>query len=107
MSKFLFPSTFFGNASWLSPSLRLRLYSTKTGSPLAVLSYHRSSLHALAFGRSISRRKVENEEDDEEDDTDDEEDLAVEVSSKITSGRDWLATGGKDDRISLWEVYSR
>lgn len=74
---------------------RTRLYSTKSGRPLAVLSYHRSSLHALAFAPlQPSATKATTREDD--DDSDDEEESAV---------RPWLAAGGKDATISLWEVY--
>lgn len=72
---------------WLAASdkrRRARLYSAKSGAPLAVLSYHRSSLHALAFGPL-----VESTEEDEEED----------------EGRAWMAAGGKDETISLWKVY--
>lgn len=69
---------------------RARLYSAKSGAPLAVLSYHRSSLHALAFGPLLSEGEGGLEEDSDEEEEE---------------GRAWMATGGKDERISLWEVY--
>lgn len=65
-----------------------------------MLSYHRVSLHALAFGRSTT---IQAENSGSEDEIE-QGDLAVELGTK---GRDWLAVGGKDDRISLWEVYPR
>ena len=75
---------------------RARLYSFKTGEPLAVLSYHRMSLHAIAFApcKPLLPKSTLAGEDDS---SDEEEGVRL--------PRAWLATGGKDDRISLWEVY--
>lgn len=75
---------------------RTRLYSTKSGRPLAVLSYHRSSLHALAFAPlPLAKPPIKANLSDDDDDSDDEE----------SSTRPWLAVGGKDTTTSLWEVY--
>lgn len=78
---------------------RARLYSTKSGAPLAVLSFHRASLHALAWANPTFSNQFERGEEDEDEEEDDEEE---EMKKK-----DWLAVGGKDGMISLWEVYAR
>lgn len=76
---------------------RARLYSAKTGEPLAVLSYHRMSLHALAFAPTRNPQRPPNRigDGDDEESSDEEEGASTA----------WMATGGKDDRISLWDVY--
>lgn len=56
-----------------------------------MLSYHRASLHAIAFARLPSSDPVAADDSD-----DDEADQRP---------RAWLAAGGKEDTISLWEVY--
>ncbi|KAK4700738.1 ASTRA-associated protein 1, partial [Phenoliferia sp. Uapishka_3] len=88
----------FGVSGWDGEA---RLYSVKTGEPLAVLSYHRMSLHALAFSPLKSLVNGPGQPSvrlDDDDSSSDEEEGTVRP-------RAWLATGGKDDRISLWEVY--
>lgn len=88
---------------------RTRLYSAKTGKPLAVLSYHRQSLHALALASVLPRSTggVEDEGSDGESDSESDSDGGdggVGGTGR-KAGRAWLAVGGKDERISLWEVY--
>lgn len=78
---------------------RARLYSAKSGQPLAVLSYHRSALHALAFSCLTPTPTLD---DDEEDESDDDEMVAGLTSPKV---RAWMATGGTESKITLWEVY--
>ncbi|KAI5479676.1 WD repeat protein [Pseudohyphozyma bogoriensis] len=80
-----------------------RLYSAKSGAPLGVLSYHRSSLHAIAFAPVPPPRKTDEDEESLEDD-EDEDDEASEQNA-LGQRRAWLATGGKDNRITLWEPY--
>lgn len=79
---------------------RARLYSAKSGAPLAVLSYHRSALHALTF-TPLSPAMREN---DEESDSD-EDDINDEIGKKPKGERHWMATGGTEGRITLWDVY--
>ncbi|KAM0755087.1 WD40 repeat-like protein [Meredithblackwellia eburnea MCA 4105] len=71
----------------------VRVYSARTGAPLAVLSYHRMSLHALAFAPVLGHQGILVEDESDSEDDEDEKPRA------------WLAAGGKDTRITLWEVY--
>ncbi|KAK4046597.1 Astra associated protein 1 Asa1 [Microbotryomycetes sp. JL201] len=79
----------------------LRLYSGKTGKPLAVLSYHRSSLQASAFSPLPSNSTVTQTQRQQHSDLDKLDDSEDDMSNS----RAWLAVGGKDERISLWEPY--
>ncbi|KAI1316474.1 ASTRA complex subunit [Mortierella claussenii] len=113
----------------------LRVYSVKTLKPLAILKYHREGLYGLAFAlihqqpTSIEATAIqgggaeheqadreaeakekdhgssdhESEDDTDEDDSSDLED-ALE-GRRQWSTRHWIATGGKENRISLWEIY--
>ncbi|SCV73326.1 BQ2448_7252 [Microbotryum intermedium] len=73
-----------------------QIFSTKSGKPLAVLTYHRTSLQALAFGPTKQQAR---RDPDSDSDSDDEEGMGSRLQ------RAWLATGGKDERISLWDIY--
>ncbi|SGY43649.1 BQ5605_C001g00042 [Microbotryum silenes-dioicae] len=74
----------------------VQICSTKSGKPLAVLTYHRTSLQTLAFAPTRQSAERDAESDNE---SDDEEDRGN------GQQRAWLATGGKDERISLWDIY--
>ncbi|CAO3651182.1 unnamed protein product [Cunninghamella echinulata] len=54
---------------------RIRVYSVKTMNPLAILSYHRDSIYCVNF------------------------------AAEMKQGMHWLIGGGKDGRISLWQLY--
>lgn len=79
---------------------RARVYATKSGAPLAVLSFHRASLHALAWANPTFLSSTSNHSDQEEEEDEEEEETGI-------RRKDWLAVGGKDGMISLWEVYPR
>jgi len=80
----------------------VRLYSTKSFKPLGTLPYHRDTCHVLAFANSplpprSSSSPVENDEEESEEDEEDE--------AGLVKGRDrWLATGGTDARVAVWEL---
>ncbi|GAA6010871.1 hypothetical protein JCM10207_003968 [Rhodosporidiobolus poonsookiae] len=78
-----------------------RLYSARTLSPLAVLSHHRTSLQALAFAplspSSTSAVPLEDALGGESD--------SEEEGAERSEARAWLAMGGQETKISLWEVY--
>lgn len=85
---------------------RARLYSPISGKPLAVLSYHRSSLHALAFAPLPPSSPPLAALDAQDSNSDSEEEAETPVEQGWWKrARPWLAVGGKDERISLWEVY--
>ncbi|GAA5895766.1 hypothetical protein JCM8208_005082 [Rhodotorula glutinis] len=75
-----------------------RIYKAKTLEPLAVLSHHRTSLQAAAFAplhptapsTAFGDAPVDDDEEDEE---------------GGGTRRAWLATGGQEAKIGLWEVY--
>lgn len=63
--------------------IRIRIHSTKSFRTLAVLEYHKDSLYALAFAPLLPNDN----------------------SEETPTIRAWLAASGKDERISLWEIY--
>ena len=75
-----------------------RLYSALSGAPLAVLEYHRMSLHAAAF--ASTRTHPDQDERPESDDEDDE------PGHEAGPPKAWLALAGTDTRISLWTPYA-
>ncbi|KAK3812940.1 MAG: WD40-repeat-containing domain protein [Benniella sp.] len=124
-----------GMAGWDG---RVRIYSSKTMKPLAVLKYHRERLDCLDFAavqdrehpiegsvteqrnsllsyeasssasiqssdisRAESNQSVDSESSSGEDS--DMEDAYEE--RRQWSRRHWIAVGGKEHRISLWEIY--
>jgi WD40 repeat protein len=68
----------------------VRVHSAKTFKPLAVLEYHRESVYCVAFADVASSSNHQSAS------------LEKEFMGK---GRPWLAAAGKDERISLWELY--
>jgi ASTRA-associated protein 1 len=66
--------------------IRVRLYSAKTFKKLGTLAYHKEGCYTVAFAHGISNSRS-TEEDNED-----------EVNST------WLATGGKDGRIAIWQL---
>lgn len=68
---------------------KIRLYSTKSGKSLGTLRYHKTACQILAFARYIP------------DEIFDEDDLDREEKMKV---RRWLLGGGKDGRISVWDL---
>lgn len=101
-------------------SRRIRIYSTKTFKSLGTLDYHKNGVQALTFARndpSPSRPPKNHSgedgvepragttsavvgEDGVGDDDDDEEFGGTEIEAR----KRWLVAGGKDGRISVWEL---
>ena len=116
--------------SWLSsvlmcmlplyPSHRIRLYSIKTFKPLGTLDYHKSGVQAVTFARNIPSPPRSSQDrsggevrprpdaapasvvegDGVVDDDEDEEFSGSEIEAR----KRWLVVGGKDSRISVWEL---
>lgn len=104
----------------LCPSHRIRLYSIKTFKPLGTLDYHKSGVQAVTFARNIpsplrsskdrsggeARPRLDAapasivEGDGVVDDDEDEEFSGSEIEAR----KRWLVAGGKDGRISVWEL---
>lgn len=111
------------------------MFSTKTMKPLAVLKYHRERLDCLDFAviqnqtestaskqsystlpgedsnsASVQTSEAPNAGDSPNTDNDgtSEEDSDMEdvlEERRQWSRRHWIAVGGKENRISLWEIY--
>ncbi|KAG9304452.1 hypothetical protein G9A89_020015 [Geosiphon pyriformis] len=79
----------FATAGWDS---KVRVFSAKTLKPLAILSYHTQSIQTLAF--SHVKSDVEKEPENSEN-----------SSNETEEPKNYLVVGGKDARISLWEIY--
>ncbi len=54
--------------------------------PLAILSYHKESVYSLSFAHIYSQENNDNEN-----------------GEKLSNH--FVVAGGKDHRISLWEIY--
>lgn len=93
------------------------MFSVKSFKGLGTLSYHREACHAVAFPppRSNSRSdagagkrsNTENDVQDIDDNNDDDDDEEGLVGGKPLKGwESLLAGGGKDRRISVWELMN-
>ncbi|CAG8680683.1 11175_t:CDS:2, partial [Acaulospora colombiana] len=88
----------FATAGW---DTKIRIFSSNSLKPLAILSYHRESVYALAFSKvfeqedEISKSKSKDKEADDG--------TVQEQLQQFTNH--CLIGGGKDHRISLWEIY--
>jgi WD40 repeat protein len=92
----------FATAGW---DARVRVYSTKTMKELAVLKWHRDGCYSTAFATI----------DAEAADKSSQPDLAlthetaldrIKFERSLQAQRvHWLAAGGKDGKISLWNIY--
>ncbi|KAF8577783.1 WD40 repeat-like protein [Ramaria rubella] len=72
---------------------KVRLYSTKTFKPLGTLAYHKEGCYAIAFACDMNKSELSQDKKDDTDDADDREERWR-----------WLATGGKDARVSIWQL---
>ena len=90
---------------------RIRLYSIKTFKPLGTLDYHKDGVQALAFARTTSPPShpppcsgaipISIGDSGHDEDEDEDEEFS---SSEIEARKRWLVAGGKDGRISIWEL---
>ncbi|EMR11245.1 hypothetical protein PNEG_00276 [Pneumocystis murina B123] len=79
----------FATAGWDG---KVRIYSCKTFSQLAVCKWHEIGCCAIAFGEVISEYH---------------NNLELFGKSRYSERlkKHWLAAGGKDGKVSLWEIY--
>jgi ASTRA-associated protein 1 len=86
---------------------RIRLYSTKTLKPLGTLNYHKDGCQIVVFARSLpytaSPADVGKSVLSEDEESDDEEEMNERERKARTR---WLASGGKDHRVSIWSLMS-
>jgi ASTRA-associated protein 1 len=99
----------FATAGW---DARIRVYSTKTLKELAVLKWHQDGCYSLAFAE-IFEPRADGAVDNEKENT-----IVVSANPNATAldiikqqrslkaqQTHWLAGGGKDGKISLWDIY--
>ncbi|KAI1413832.1 WD40 repeat-like protein [Hypoxylon sp. FL1857] len=117
----------FATAGWDS---KVRVYSTKTMSELAVLKWHEVGCYAVAFATvadgqapGLTKPNIRNEEASEKVENGTatigsaHRDASVVTASKLgqlnvkdrrikmAKEAHWLAAGSKDGKISLWDIY--
>ena len=81
----------------------VRLFSVKTFKSLGTLGYHRETVNTIVFPHLSPGDAVQANTADEMEDHD--EDIDGQVGRGGVKGVDrWLATGGKDRRVALWEL---
>ena len=100
---------------------RVRLYSVKTFKPLGTLDYHKNGIQALAFARNVLSTSLPSRTQSGEgevgsrsgatpalvgegDGTGDDDEDGEFSDAEVETRKRWLAAGGKDGRISVWEL---
>jgi ASTRA-associated protein 1 len=99
----------FATAGW---DARIRVYSSKTLRELAVLKWHADGCYSIAFAEIFTSTVREESEEDKEQvmmASSNSNDSALEVikyqRSLKAQETHWIAAGGKDGKISLWDMY--
>lgn len=93
----------FATAGW---DARVRVYSTRTMKELAVLKWHKEGCYAVAFAGVTDNEVVEPTR--EQNNTRQKRNALeiIKLEREVKAQRThWLAAGGKDAKISLWDVY--
>ena len=97
------------SAGW---DARIRVYSTKTLKELAVLKWHAVGCYSIAFAEVLDSAVCDSPEGGKEQAlmaSPGSNDSALEVIKHQRSLKaqqtHWLAAGGKDGKISLWNIY--
>lgn len=91
--------------------LSIRLYSTKSFKALGTLRYHKTSIQciALAHPTEITETASKRTEElstrvyEEENEDSDYDEISASDREKVSR---WLIAGGKDTRVSIWELMS-
>ncbi len=96
----------FATAGWDS---RVRVYSAKTLRELAVLKWHQDGCYSTAFADIVEKNESEHTQ---QLDSQSKELANMSALDMIKRERGlkaqsmhWLAAGGKDGKISLWDIY--
>ncbi|KAH7915635.1 WD40-repeat-containing domain protein [Hygrophoropsis aurantiaca] len=84
---------------------RVRLFSTKSFKPLGTLVYHKQACQAIAFASTTIDSHPARSDREEDCNCDDDDGDEMTVDEKRARER-WLITGGKDARVSIWELMS-
>lgn len=100
----------FATAGW---DARIRIYSTKTLKELAVLKWHQDGCYSVAYADTLSLGLHEMPSEAGQDQalvasrnsTNSALDVIRQQRSIKAQMTHWLAAGGKDGKISLWNIY--
>jgi ASTRA-associated protein 1 len=94
----------FATAGWDS---RVRVYSTKTMKELAVLRWHKDGCYSTAFAdlSNDDDTAMPTSKDGSQAVTTSALDIIKQQRSTKAQRTHWLAAGGKDGKISLWDIY--
>ena len=92
----------FATAGW---DARVRVYSTKTLKELAVLKWHKDGCYSTAFAEVRERSEHVDSGESTEVEKMSALDLIKHERSVKAQEMHWLAVGGKDGKISLWDIY--
>lgn len=97
-------SKIFATAGWDS---RIRVYSAKTMKELAVLRWHKDGCYSTAFADLANAEDAGTESKDNHTQAVATSALDVIKQQRSTKAQrtHWLAAGGKDGKISLWDIY--
>ncbi|KIW11813.1 hypothetical protein PV08_09086 [Exophiala spinifera] len=103
----------FATAGW---DARIRVYSTRTIKELAVLQWHQQGCYATCFADvdlDLDDTTTPTEHSDSDPSIQSKEILAPPTALEIIKRKreekarkvHWIAAGGKDGKISLWDIY--
>lgn len=102
----------FATAGW---DAHIRVYSGKTLKELAVLKWHKVGCYATAFAAiqgATGNGMLDKDLDEEDTQTTSEMIKQGSTVSTVQQQRDekaqtahWLATGAKDGKVALWDIY--
>ena len=94
----------FATAGW---DARVRVYSAKTMKEIAVLKWHKEGCYAVAFAQITDPDIVILQQPDQNAIMQKRNALDIIKTERAAKAQrtHWLAAGGKDAKISLWDVY--
>ncbi|CAG8483861.1 17059_t:CDS:2, partial [Acaulospora morrowiae] len=92
----------FATAGW---DAKIRVFSSKSLKPLAILQYHRESVYALAFSLILGQDAIKQSATFENEPKDKNVDDRIVQEQRQQFTKHYLVGSGKDHRISLWEIY--
>ena len=95
----------FATAGW---DARIRVYSSKSMQELAVLKWHKEGCYAVSFARTLVDPAAESQDDDLDRSLQRSTSALAQIKQKRAGRAEqthWLAAGGKDAKITLWDIY--
>ena len=95
----------FATAGW---DARIRVYSSKSMQELAVLKWHKEGCYAVAFSQTSMNSPPKTQSDGSNQSLQRSTSTLAQIKQKRTEKSQqthWLAAGGKDAKITLWDIY--